>query len=72
MLWSTSQVNNECHDQEANDGEDLDTGKHKFGFSIDLNRKDVQADNHGDDNRDPDSHTDVLSAMPVLNDYCGR
>lgn len=71
MLWSTSQVNNESHDQETNDGQDLDTGKYKFCLSIYLNRKDVQADNEDDYDGDPDSYADMLGPFPVLDDDRG-
>lgn len=71
VVWSTTQVNNEGHDQEANDGDDLDTRKNELGFSIDLNSEDIQADDQSNDQRDPDCNTDMVGALPVLDDDGG-
>jgi len=62
VLWSTTEVNNECHDQQTNDGNDLYTGKNELRFTIDLNGEDIQADHDDDNDRDPYCNIDVLCA----------
>ena len=65
MLRSTSQVNNERHDQKTHDSDDLDTGKYEFRLSIYLDGKDIQADNENDDDRDPRTDADVFGTFPL-------
>lgn len=73
MLRSTAKINDECHDQETNDREDLDTCEDKFSFSVYLDGEDIQADNEDYDDGDPYSYADVLRTFPVLDDdSCGR
>ena len=71
-VWSTTHINNEGHNQESNDGDDLNTCEDELCLSIDLDGEDVQADNKNDDQRDPGCDIDVISPGPVLDDDgCG-
>ena len=45
-----------------------DTGEDEFGFSINLDSEDIQADDESDDECDPNCHRDVVRTMPVLDD----
>lgn len=73
MAWSTTEVDNECHDQETNNSDDLDTSKHEFGLAIDLNGEDIKADHKDDYDGNPYCNTDVLCSFPVIdNDRSGR
>ena len=67
MIWSTTKINNESHYQKSDNGDDLDAGENKFGFTIDSNGEDVQADNQDDDEGDPGGDIDVISTAPELN-----
>ena len=71
VLWSTTKVDNECHDQETNDRNDLDTGEDELGFTIDGYSEDVQANHENDDEGDPYGNADMLGALPVLNNGRG-
>ena len=71
MLWSAAKINNESHDQETNDGDDLDGCEDELGFTIDLDGEDVQTDDESDDESDPRRNRDVLRALPILNDDGG-
>jgi hypothetical protein len=68
MLWSTTEINNECHDQETNDSKDLDTGKNELSLTINGHGEDVQADNENDNDRNPCCDIDVLCTLPISND----
>ena len=71
MLWSAAKINDESHDQETNDGNDLDGCEDELGFTIDLDGEDVQADDESDDESNPRRNRDVLCAWPILNDDRG-
>ena len=71
VVWSTAKINNESHDQQTNDGDDLDGSEDKFGFTVDLDGENVQADDESDDESDPDCDTDVIRTLPVLDDDGG-
>ena len=49
MFWSTTQVNNEGHEEEAYDGDDFDRGEDEFGLAIDGDGEDVEAYNDSKD-----------------------
>jgi hypothetical protein len=50
VVWTTAKINNEGQNQKSDYGDDLDAGKNELGFAIDLNGKDVQAeDQYNDD-----------------------
>lgn len=63
---TSAKVNAECHDQETDNGDDLDRGEQEFGFTIDGDGEDIQAHNEHKDNGDPGSDVDVDSTGPVL------
>ena len=68
VLGSTAKIDDEGQEQEANNRYYLDTGEDEFGFTIDLDGEDIQADNHNDDYRDPGSNVDISGTLPVLDD----
>ena len=73
MCRRTSQVHAECHYQEPHNGDDLGTGENEFGFTIDGNGEDVQANDEDDDDGDPRGDVDSDGALPELDDErCGR
>jgi hypothetical protein len=49
VVWTTAKINNEGQNQKPDYGDDLDAGKNELGFAIDLNGKDVQADDQYND-----------------------
>jgi hypothetical protein len=53
MFWPTTEINDEGHDEETNDGEDLDTCEDKFGLTVDGYGEDIQANNEHDDQGNP-------------------
>jgi hypothetical protein len=67
VVWSTTEINDESHDQETDDCDDLDTGEDEFGFTIDGNGEDVEADDEDNDDRDPYCDADVVCTWPVAN-----
>lgn len=67
----TAKVDDERKDDETDDGDDLDTGETEFGFTIDGDREDVQADDENDNDRDPRGDVDTHSSMPELYDDGG-
>jgi hypothetical protein len=70
-LWSTTNVDNECHDQETDNRNDLDTGEDEFSLTIDGYSKDVEGKHEKDDEGDPYGNADMLCALPVLNNGRG-
>lgn len=71
MVWSTAEINDEGQKQKSDNRNNLDAGKDEFGFTVDLNGKDIQADNEYNDECDPNSDRDVISPRPVLNNDRG-
>lgn len=71
MVRSTTKINDECHDEQTNDSDDLYTGKYEFGLAIDCNGEEIEAKNKDDDEGDPYCNTDVLSALPVVDNDGG-
>lgn len=71
MVWSTTEINDESHDQKTDNRNDLNGGKDELGFTIDLYGEDVQADNEDDDKGNPDSNADVVRTLPVLDNDRG-
>ena len=71
MVWSAAEINDECHDQQTDDGDDLDGREDELGFTVDLDGEDVQAEDDADDEGDPRRNSDVLRAWPILNDDGG-
>jgi hypothetical protein len=67
MVWSTTEINDESHNQKANDCDNLHTGEDKFGFTVNLDGEDIQADDDSDDEGDPGGNSNVLGPRPVLN-----
>ena len=41
MIWSTTQIDDESHDQETNNRDDLNTSEDELGFSVDLDSENV-------------------------------
>jgi hypothetical protein len=68
VLWSTTEINNESHDQKTNNCDDLDTGKDKLGFTIDGNGEDIEADNDDNNYGDPCCDADIGCTVPVSDD----
>ena len=68
MLWSTAEIDNESHEQQTNHCDDFETGEDEFGFTVDLDGEDVQAEYEKDEEGNPYSHRNVVCAMPVLDD----
>lgn len=66
VIWSAAEVNNEGHDEEPNDGQDLDTSEDEFGFSVYCHGEDIEADDNDDDDRYPDRYANALSTFPIL------
>src|SRR6186713_2169906 len=69
MVWPTTKVNDKSQYKQAHDSYNLDTGKDKFGFTIDRNSEDIQADNEHDDDCDPCRLVDLI--VPIGNDDSG-
>jgi hypothetical protein len=63
-LGAAAKVDDEGQNEQSNDGNDLDTCKYEFGFTIDTNRENVQADDENDDDRDPRGEIDGV--IPVF------
>ena len=68
---STAKINNESHDQKTNNCDDLDTGKDKFGFTIDGDGEDIEADDDDNNYGDPCCDTDIGCTVPVSDDNRG-
>lgn len=49
VRWSSTKVNDESADQKTENGDDLDTGKNEFGFTINGDGEDVETDDDDDD-----------------------
>ena len=67
----SAQVDADGHDQQADDGDDLDAGEDELGLAVDGNGEDVQADDDDDDDGDPRRDVDAHGALPELNDERG-
>ena len=68
MIWPAAKINDERQDEQPDDGDDLDAGEDELRLAIDLNRKDVQADDQNDDDGDPRGGVDGIRARPVVDD----
>ena len=61
------------HDQEADDGNDLDRSEAEFGLAVDAYSKDVETNNQDYNQGNPCCNVYALRAGPVLdNERCGR
>lgn len=69
---TAAEVDDEGEQQQADDGDDLDTGEDELSLAVDRDGPDVEEDDDGDDQADPCSDVDVLRAGPVLDDDGGR
>jgi len=68
---STAKINNESHDQKTNNCDDLDTGKDKFGFTINGDGEDIEADDEDNNYGDPCCNTDIGCTVPVSDNNRG-
>ncbi len=68
----STKINNKREDDQSNDGKNLDTGKAKFGLSIDRDCEYVQADDQNDDQRDPSCDINTNGSVPKLDDDRSR
>lgn len=67
--WSSTEIENECQEEQRDNGDNLDTGKHELSFTVDGHSEDVQGDDNNDEDGDPDSGVDFL--VPKADDNCG-
>lgn len=71
FVRSTAQIDDESKDQETNNGNDLDTGKDKLGFTIDRYCEDIQTEDENNDDRYPCRDVNIRSTRPEANDGGG-
>ena len=67
-VWPTTYDENEGHDQETHDRDDLDSRETEFGFTVDGDSENVQANDQDDNERDPCRDIDAFRTIPILND----
>ena len=73
MQWVSAEIDNEGHEQETDNGDELDGCEDELGLAINGDCEDVQADDKHDDKGDPSCDVDVVGTVPELNDSrCGR
>jgi hypothetical protein len=72
VVRTSAEVNNEGHDQETDNGDDLDTGEDELGFSINGDGEDIQANDDDEDDGDPCSRTNLVVPVPDQDSSSGK
>jgi hypothetical protein len=54
-VWSSSKVNNQTKDDEADDGDDLDRGEPKFGLTKGTSAQEIYSNDDNECDGDPSS-----------------
>ena len=68
MGWTSAKVDDESEDEQADYGDNLDTRKDEFGFTIYGDGEYIEANHKYKNKRYPCRHIDPLSSIPELND----
>ena len=68
-IRAASNHEDEGHDEETDDGDDLERSKTKFSFTVDGYSENVKTDDQSQDQRDPSRHINAISARPKLNHH---
>jgi hypothetical protein len=61
LVANTTTVDDNTEDDETNTGADLDDGEHKLDLTVTSNTKDLDTNESDKEDRDPDSHVDIVS-----------
>ena len=70
MFRSTSQIDDDGEDEQANDGDEFNAGEAELSFTIDGDSEDVEGDDDADDEGYPGGDINAFGALPIL-DYHG-
>jgi hypothetical protein len=66
VLGSSTEVDDESHNQKTNNSDNLDTSKYEFCFTVDSHRENIKANDKNDDNGDPCCDINVFCTFPEL------
>jgi hypothetical protein len=72
VLGPAAEVEDEGHDQQADDGQDLDGGEDELRLAVYPDREDVEADDEDDDDCDPEGDEVVVFAPVRYHQAGGR
>lgn len=71
LIGAAAKEDDDAENDEAHDGEQLDTGKPKLGLAKELNGNDIEEEHDEEDDGNPDGNVDLSGARPVVDDYTG-